>query len=108
MSGNAIIRAAEKLKPRMLEVAGRVLGCQPTELAAADGAFFVQADPTRRATFDQVAQECHKQRLSLCGQPSGDDTDDTPGQDSHGCDPYLSDRRKTPCAFRKFRPPASA
>jgi CO/xanthine dehydrogenase Mo-binding subunit len=59
IAGNAVAGAGRKLKARMLEVAGELLGASPDALAAASGRVSVREAPERGVSVAEVAQAAH-------------------------------------------------
>ena len=55
-TGTAVLRAAERLRQRMLEVAAGRLEADAAALSIADGAVLVTDDPSRRITYAALAQ----------------------------------------------------
>jgi xanthine dehydrogenase molybdenum-binding subunit len=59
IAGNAVAGAGRKLRDRMLEIAGELLGTGPDALAAANGRVFVRAAPERAVSVAEVARAAH-------------------------------------------------
>ena len=59
IAGNAARLAAEKLRARLLAMAGEALEAPAERLRAADGVIFVADEPARRITYDRAARAGH-------------------------------------------------
>jgi len=65
IGGRAAQLAAQKLKDKILTVAGDLLHCNPSRLTIRDGLIRHPDDPRWTISFQKVAEECHKRHLSL-------------------------------------------
>ena len=63
-TGTAILRAAERLRSKMLETAADRLDASADALTMADGAVFVAAHPDRRVTYAELAQAAGTETLT--------------------------------------------
>jgi xanthine dehydrogenase molybdenum-binding subunit len=59
IAGNAVAGAGRKLRERMLEIAGELLGASPDALAAAGGRVFVRGASERSISVAEVARAAH-------------------------------------------------
>ncbi len=63
--GRAAQIAAQKLKDKVLNVAGELLGCDPSKLNMGNGLVTHRDDPAHSLGFEKVVEECYRRRLSL-------------------------------------------
>lgn len=54
-AGNAVQRACQKLRKRMIEIAARDLGVKPEQIFRSWGKFVVERDPSRSMTLQEIA-----------------------------------------------------
>jgi len=65
IGGRAAQLAAQKLKDKILTVAGDLLNCNPSRLTIRDGLIRHPDDPGWTVSFEKVVEECHKRHVSL-------------------------------------------
>ena len=65
IGGRAAQLAAQKLKDKILTVAGDLLHCNPSRLTTRDGLIRHPDDPGWTISFEKVVEECHKRHVSL-------------------------------------------
>jgi CO/xanthine dehydrogenase Mo-binding subunit len=63
--GRAAQIAAQKLKDKLLNVAGDLLRCDPSKLSIRNGLVADRDDPRRSIAFAEVVEECYKRHVSL-------------------------------------------
>jgi aerobic carbon-monoxide dehydrogenase large subunit len=59
--GHAILKAAEKIKAKMVEIAAAMLEVSPRDLEVTDGRFYVRDSPEKTVSFDEVAAASYSQ-----------------------------------------------
>jgi xanthine dehydrogenase large subunit len=64
LNGNALLIACHKLKYRLMEVAGQMLGCSPGEVVLSDEKIFMNGTPTD-ITWEKLVREAFLGRVSL-------------------------------------------
>jgi carbon-monoxide dehydrogenase large subunit len=62
VGGSAILRAADKVRKKMLRVAARMLEVAPDDVEVRDGAIGVRGVPDRALSISEVAAEAHRPR----------------------------------------------
>ncbi|MDY0004437.1 MAG: molybdopterin-dependent oxidoreductase [Polyangia bacterium] len=67
MAGNATKMAAGRVRKQLLEVAGRMLGCEPGSLTARDGRIFVTEFPTKGIEWCEVARRAFSEGGPVVG-----------------------------------------
>ncbi len=67
MAGNAVQRAAAEIKRKLLEVAGRRLGCPAGDLRIAEGRIRLESDPDQGLDWDEAARLAFSESGPLVG-----------------------------------------
>jgi CO/xanthine dehydrogenase Mo-binding subunit len=65
IGGRATQIAAQKLKEKLLNVAGDSLRCEPSKLTIKDEHISQIDDPKRTVLFQKIVEECYKRHISL-------------------------------------------
>ena len=65
IGGRATQIAAEKLKVKILDVAGDLLHCEPSKLTIKDALVRQSDEPRKVVAFQKVVEECYKRNVSL-------------------------------------------
>jgi len=65
IGGRAAQLAAQKLKEKILPVAGDMLQCDPSRLAIKDGIVYHPDERRRSIAFERIVEECYKRHVSL-------------------------------------------
>ncbi len=68
MSGNAVIDACRKIKPRMAEVAGEILDAKFDEIEFGGGKAYVRRIPDRSIPFEELVARCCDRKVHLAAQ----------------------------------------
>jgi carbon-monoxide dehydrogenase large subunit len=71
MGGNAVLRAAERVRDKVLAVAARVLEASPADLELRDGAVHVRGLPDRALALRDVARAASTSRALAAGSEPG-------------------------------------
>lgn len=90
VSGNAVKKAAEEVKAKLLEFAAEMFGCEPEKLDIKDGKVFRKEDPSDFMPFKELAKDAHQRGKQFIAFGWYDNTTKDVDQETNQGDAYAT------------------